>query len=71
MWKLQHAEGKKEIDELHVPLGRDVELTMASQDVIHSFFIPAFRVKPDVVPGKYTTEGFDQTLLGGCHLRRS
>ncbi|HEY2802088.1 MAG TPA: cytochrome c oxidase subunit II [Chthoniobacterales bacterium] len=68
MWKLQHAEGKKEIDELHVPLGRDVELTMASQDVIHSFFIPAFRVKQDVVPGKYTTEWFHPTKLGEYHL---
>jgi cytochrome c oxidase subunit II len=68
MWKLQHAEGKKEIDELHVPLGRDVELTMASQDVIHSFFIPAFRVKQDVVPGKYTTEWFHPTRLGEYHL---
>ena len=68
MWKLQHAEGKKEIDELHVPLGRDIEVTMASQDVIHSFYIPAFRVKQDVVPGKYTTEWFHPTRLGEFHL---
>lgn len=68
MWKLQHAEGKKEINELHIPLGQDVELTMASQDVIHSFFIPAFRVKQDVVPGKYTTEWFHPTRLGEYHL---
>lgn len=68
MWKLQHAEGKKEINELHVPLGRNVELTMASQDVIHSFFVPAFRVKQDVVPGKYTTEWFHPTRLGEYHL---
>ena len=51
MWKLQHAEGKREINELHVPAGRTVALTMTSQDVIHSFFIPAFRTKQDVVPG--------------------
>ena len=68
MWELQHAEGKKEIDELHVPLGRAVSLTMTSQDVIHSFFVPAFRVKQDVVPGKYTTEWFRPTKLGEYHL---
>lgn len=68
MWKLQHAEGKKEIDELHIPLGRDIELTMASQDVIHSFFVPAFRIKQDVVPGRYTTEWFHPTRLGEYHL---
>jgi cytochrome c oxidase subunit II len=68
MWKLQHAEGKKEINELHVPLDQDVSLTMTSQDVIHSFFVPAFRVKQDVVPGKYTTEWFHPTRLGEYHL---
>ncbi len=68
MWKLQHEEGKKEINELHVPLGRDITLTMTSQDVIHSFFVPAFRVKQDVVPGRYTTEWFHPTKLGEYHL---
>lgn len=68
MWKLQHAEGKKEINELHVPLGRAVSLTMTSQDVIHSFFIPAFRVKQDVVPGRYAGEWFRATKLGEYHL---
>jgi cytochrome c oxidase subunit II len=68
MWKLQHAEGKKEINELHVPLNRDISLTMTSQDVIHSFFVPAFRVKQDVVPGRYTTEWFHPTRLGEYHL---
>src|SRR5438105_4524389 len=68
MWKLQHAEGKREINELHVPLGQAVTLTMTSQDVIHSFFIPVFRVKQDVVPGKYTTEWFKPTRLGQYHL---
>jgi len=68
MWKLQHAEGKKEIDELHVPLGRAVTLTMTSQDVIHSFYVPAFRVKQDVVPGRYTTEWFEPTKPGEYHL---
>ena len=51
MWKFQHPDGQREINELHVPLGRPVKLTLASEDVIHSFFIPAFRVKHDVVPG--------------------
>ena len=68
MWKVQHAEGKKEINELHLALGRTVSLTMTSQDVIHSFFIPAFRVKQDVVPGKYTGEWFKPTQLGEYHL---
>ena len=68
MWKLEHAEGKKEIDELHLPLGQAVNLTMTSQDVIHSFYIPAFRMKQDVVPGKYTTEWFRPTRLGEFHL---
>ena len=68
MWKLEHAEGKKEINELHLPLGQTVSLTMTSQDVIHSFYIPAFRVKQDVVPGKYTTEWFHPTRLGEFHL---
>ncbi len=68
MWKLQHSEGKREINELHIPLGQSVRLTMTSQDVIHSFFIPAFRVKQDVVPGRYTTEWFKPTRLGEYHL---
>lgn len=68
MWQLQHAEGKKEINELHVPLGRVVRLTMTSQDVIHSFFIPAFRVKQDAVPGRYTGEWFKPTKVGEYHL---
>jgi len=68
MWKLQHAEGKREINELHVPAGRTVALTMTSQDVIHSFFIPAFRTKQDVVPGKYTGEWFKPTVPGEYHL---
>ena len=53
MWKVQHAGGQREINELHVPVGRPMRLIMASQDVIHSFFIPAFRIKHDVVPGRY------------------
>jgi cytochrome c oxidase subunit II len=68
MWKIQHSEGNREINELHVPLGKMVKLTMASQDVIHSFFIPDFRVKQDVVPGRYVTEWFRPTKLGTYHL---
>ena len=68
MWKIQHAEGKREINELHVPVNRTIALTMASQDVIHSFFVPAFRVKQDVVPGKYTGEWFKPTRVGEYHL---
>ena len=68
MWKVQHMEGRREINELHVPVGRKVQLTMGSQDVIHSFFIPAFRVKQDVVPGRYTTMTFTPTKAGVYHL---
>jgi len=64
MWKLQHRNGRREINELHVPLGEPVVLTMASQDVIHSFFVPAFRLKQDVVPGRYTRMWFTATQLG-------
>lgn len=68
MWKIQHPEGNREIDELHVPLGRIVKLTMTSQDVIHSFFLPEFRIKQDVVPGRYSSEWFQATKLGTFHM---
>jgi cytochrome c oxidase subunit 2 len=68
MWKLQHAEGQREINELHVPVGRDTKLIMTSQDVIHSFYVPAFRVKMDVIPGRYTTMWFRPTKAGTYHL---
>jgi len=64
MWKIQHAAGKREINELHVPLGQPVRLTMTSEDVIHDFFIPAFRVKQDVIPGRYTTLWFEANKAG-------
>jgi cytochrome c oxidase subunit 2 len=54
MWQFEHADGQKEIDELHVPVGQPIKLTMISQDVIHSFYVPAFRVKQDVLPERYT-----------------
>src|SRR6202050_665649 len=68
MWKVEHAEGQREINELHVPVGRDVKLIMTSQDVIHSFYIPAFRLKQDVLPGRYTTLWFRATKPGTYHL---
>ncbi|MCU1267088.1 MAG: cytochrome c oxidase, subunit [Acidobacteria bacterium] len=68
MWKFQHATGQREINELHVPVGQKVKLIMASEDVIHDFFVPAFRVKNDVVPGKYTTLWFEATKPGTYHL---
>ena len=68
MWKIQHLEGQREINELHVPVGRPVKLMMTSEDVIHSFFVPAFRVKQDVVPGRYTTLWFEATKAGKYHL---
>jgi cytochrome c oxidase subunit II len=68
MWYAQHSEGRAEINELHVPLGRPIKLTMTSQDVIHSFFVPAFRVKQDVLPGRYTSVWFEPTRAGRYHL---
>ena len=68
MWKTQHMTGQREINELHVPVGVPVKLSLTSEDVIHSFFIPAFRVKKDVVPGRIQTEWFQATKPGRYHL---
>ncbi|HEY9435610.1 MAG TPA: cytochrome c oxidase subunit II [Blastocatellia bacterium] len=70
MWRFQHTGGQREINELHVPLGRRVKLTMTSEDVIHSFFVPAFRVKADVLPGqgRYRVIWFEPTKPGRYHL---
>jgi cytochrome c oxidase subunit 2 len=68
MWKMQHMEGQREINELHVPVGQAVKLTMTSEDVIHDFFIPAFRTKADVLPGRYTSTWFQPTKPGKYHL---
>lgn len=68
MWKIQYPEGTREINELHVPIGRPVKITLASEDVIHSFFIPAFRIKHDVVPGRYDTMWFTATKPGRYHI---
>src|SRR2546425_1447365 len=68
MWKLQHMEGQREINELHIPVGHAVRLKMTSEDVIHSFYVPAFRVKQDVLPGRYTQIWFHPTKPGKYHL---
>ena len=68
MWKAQHPGGQREINELHVPAGEDVRLVMGSEDVIHSFFIPALRIKHDVVPGRYETMWFRADRVGRYHL---
>jgi cytochrome c oxidase subunit 2 len=68
MWKMQHTTGQREINELHVPVGRKVKLVMTTEDVIHSFFVPAFRIKSDVVPGRYTMAWFEATKPGRYHL---
>jgi cytochrome c oxidase subunit 2 len=68
MWKVQHPEGVREINELHVPLGRPVRLSIGSEDVIHDFAIPAFRVRMDAVPGKLTTMWFEATMTGAFHI---
>lgn len=68
MWKVQHPEGRAEINEMHVPAGQPIKLIMTSQDVIHDFFVPAFRVKKDVLPGRYTSLWFEATKPGSYHL---
>ena len=68
MWRAQHPDGQREINELHVPLGQRVKLTMTSEDVIHSYYIPAFRTKTDVVPGRYTVSWFTPIKTGTYHL---
>jgi cytochrome c oxidase subunit 2 len=68
MWKTQHFQGRREINELHVPIGQPIRLRMISEDVIHSFFVPAFRVKQDVLPGRYTSLWFEATRPGKYHL---
>ena len=68
MWKIQHNEGAREINELHIPVNRDIRLTLTSEDVIHDFYVPAFRTKTDVLPGRYTTEWFRPTKVGAYHI---
>ncbi len=68
MWKIEHPGGQHEINMLHVPTGRAVQLTIISQDVFHSFSIPAFRVKREAIPGRYTTVWFEATKPGSYHL---
>jgi cytochrome c oxidase subunit II len=68
MWKAEHPGGQHEINALHVPIGRPVQLTMISQDVFHSFSIPDFRVKREVIPGRYSTEWFEATTPGTYHI---
>ncbi|MBS0208352.1 MAG: cytochrome c oxidase subunit II [Planctomycetes bacterium] len=68
MWKFQHPNGRREINELHVPRGRPVRLTMISEDVIHAMFVPVFRIKRDVLPGSYGMCWFEATRTGDFHL---
>jgi cytochrome c oxidase subunit II len=68
MWKFQHLEGQREINELHVPLGRPVKITMTSEDVLHSLYFPSFRQKMDVIPGRYTTLWFEANKIGTYHI---
>jgi cytochrome c oxidase subunit 2 len=71
MWKIEHPGGQREIDALHVPVDKTVRLVLASQDVVHSFFIPAFRIKHDVVPGQYETVWFKATKTGAYQIECS
>jgi cytochrome c oxidase subunit 2 len=68
MWKFQHLDGQREVNELHVPVGRNVKLITTSEDVIHDLFVPAFRIKADVLPGRYVSIWFRATQVGRYHL---
>jgi cytochrome c oxidase subunit 2 len=68
MWRFQHIDGQSEINELHVPLGRAVKVTFTSEDVLHSLYFPAFRVKADAIPGRYSSVWFTPTKVGEFHL---
>lgn len=68
MWKFQHPEGQREINELHMPVGKPIKLLLTSEDVIHSFFVPDFRVHMDVLPGRYTSVWIEPTVVGTYHL---
>lgn len=68
MWKFQHPEGQREINTLHVPRGQPIEVLLTSEDVIHSFFVPEFRVHMDVLPGRYTSVWFNASQAGTYHL---
>src|SRR6185295_30978 len=68
MWKVQHPGGQREINTLHVPVNQPIRMTLASEDVIHSFYVPAFRIKQDAVPGRYTSIWFQATKPGTYHL---
>lgn len=68
MWRFQHIDGQREINELHVPVGRPVRVVFTSEDVLHDLFIPAFRVKADAVPGRYSAIWFEPTQVGQYHI---
>jgi cytochrome c oxidase subunit 2 len=68
MWKFQHLEGQREINELHVPVGRPVKVTLTSEDTIHSLYFPSFRTKMDAIPGRYTELWFEATKVGTYHI---
>jgi cytochrome c oxidase subunit II len=68
MWRFQHTDGMREINTLHVPLGRAIKVTFTAEDVLHDLYIPAFRVKADAIPGRYSSIWFTPTMTGEYHL---
>ena len=68
MWKFQHLEGQREINELHIPAGRPIKITISSEDVLHSLYFPAFRTKMDAIPGRYTELWFEASTPGQYHI---
>jgi cytochrome c oxidase subunit 2 len=68
MWRFQHVDGQREINQLHIPVGRPIRVTFTSEDVLHDLYIPAFRVKADAIPGRYSSIWFQPTKTGEYHL---
>jgi len=68
MWKFQHLEGQREINELHIPAGQPIKVTISSEDVLHSLYFPAFRTKMDAIPGRYTELWFEAQRPGSYHI---
>ena len=68
MWKFQHLEGQREINELHIPAGRPIKVTVSSEDVLHSLYFPSFRTKIDAIPGRYTELWFEANTPGTYHI---
>lgn len=68
LWQFEYKNGKKLNNEMVVPVGTPIKLIMTSKDVLHSFYVPSFRIKQDVIPGRYTTLWFQAEKMGEFHV---